>query len=233
MAVAGLDLDGPRLHPSPAGWGADQGGVRSTAQLVLRPDGEEAVALDLARWNTPATAEEQAVLARVDGPVIDLGCGPGRLVLDLAARRVRALGIDSSPEAVELARRRGAVVLRRDLFGALPGEGRWATVLLFDGNVGIGGDPVRLLARCRRLIARRGRVVVEVGPPGTGWSRRTAHLEHDGRRSPRFAWAVVGADAIAGLAGDAGLRAAAMADTRSGRWFAHLEPDGPDVAHAS
>ncbi|MDP8937785.1 MAG: hypothetical protein M3O23_08680 [Actinomycetota bacterium] len=141
----------------------------------------------------------------------------------MAARRVRALGIDSSPEAVELARRRGAVVLQRDLFCALPGEGRWATVLLFDGNVGIGGDPVRLLARCRRLIARRGRVVVEVGPPGTGWSRRSAHLEHDGRRSPRFAWAVVGADAIAGLAGDAGLRVATMADTRSGRWFAHLE----------
>ena len=221
MPVSGLA--GPGLHPSLGGWRPERGGIRATAHLLLRPDGEEAVALDLARWNAPATAEEQAVLATVDGPVIDLGCGPGRLVFDLATRRVRALGIDSSPEAVELARRRGAVVLQRDLFGALPGEGRWQTALLFDGNVGIGGDPVRLLARCRRLIAPGGRVVVEVGPPGTGWSRLSARLEHDGRRSPRFAWAVVGADAIDGLAGGAGLRLATMAGTWSGRWFAHLE----------
>ena len=36
---------------------------------------------------------------------------------------------------------RGATVLQRDIFGPLPGEGRWGTALLFDGNVGIGGDP--------------------------------------------------------------------------------------------
>jgi len=203
------------LHPSTFG--------RATAHLLLRPHAGEALALDLARWNAPATAEEQAVLAMVVGPVIDLGCGPGRLVFDLASRRVRALGVDSSPEAVELARRRGAVVLHRDLFGPLPGEGRWATALLFDGNVGIGGDPVRLLARCRRLVAPGGRVVVELETPGTGWSRVSANLEHDGRRSRRFTWAVVGADEVDGLAERSGLTVATMTETPSGRWFAHLE----------
>ncbi len=68
------------------------------------------------------------------------------------------LGIDVVPEAVEQTRRRGASALQRDLFDALPGEGRWQTALLADGNVGIGGDPVALLARTRDLVQ-----------PGAGW----------------------------------------------------------------
>ena len=93
---------------------------------------------------------------------------------------------------------RGATVLQRDLFGPLPGEGRWATALLFDGNVGIGGDPARLLTRCRQLTADGGQVVAEVQPPGTSWRRLTAWFERDGERSESFAWAVVGADALLG-----------------------------------
>jgi SAM-dependent methyltransferase len=193
------------------------------ASVVLRADTGEALSLDLGRWHDPATVEEQEVLAGVGGPVIDLGCGPGRLVVSLASRRVPALGVDSSPSAIALARRRGATVLERDLFQRLPGEGRWATALLFDGNVGIGGDPTRLLARCRELTGGRGHVVAEVAPPGTGWRRLTAWFEREGLRSEPFEWAVVGADAIAGLARPAGLRVTTLREMPSGRWFAHLE----------
>jgi len=193
------------------------------ASVVLRADTGEALTLDLGRWHDPATAEEQEVLAGVDGPVIDLGCGPGRLVVSLASHRVPALGIDSSASAVGLARKRGATVLQRDLFEPLPGEGRWATALLFDGNVGIGGDPSRLLARCRQLTGGRGQVVAEVGPPGTGWRCLTAWFERDELRGEPFKWAVVGADAIGALAGSAGLTVATLREMPSGRWFAHLE----------
>ena len=192
--------------------------------LVLRAHTGEALALDLRRWHAPADAEERAVLTSVDGPVIDLGCGPGRLVVSLASQGVPALGVDSSPSAVALARERGAAVLERDLFGPLPGEGRWATALLFDGNVGIGGDPARLLSRCRELTGPGGQVVAEVQPPGQGWRRLTAWFENEGVRSASFAWAEVGADAIAGLACAAGLELAALLRTASGRWFARLEP---------
>ncbi|HWC12957.1 MAG TPA: class I SAM-dependent methyltransferase, partial [Acidimicrobiales bacterium] len=159
---------------------------RAATHLLVRADTGEAVTLDLDRWDLPASNEERALLADVEGPVIDLGCGPGRLVVDLAARKVPALGVDSSPDAVGLARRRGAAVLQRDLFGALPGEGGWGTALLFDGNIGIGGDPVRLLRRCRRLPARTGRLIAEVEPPGVGWRRVSAWLVTDGRRSAPF-----------------------------------------------
>lgn len=189
---------------------------------VLRAESGERIELDPARWHDPATDEERHLLASVHGPVIDLGCGPGRLVVSLAARRVPVLGVDSSPSAVALARSRGATVLERDVFGPLPGEGRWATALLFDGNVGIGGDPARLLARCRQLTGPTGQVVAEVQPPGTGWRRLTARFERDGQRSAPFAWAVVGADAIAGLALRAGLVLHGLEQMPSGRWFARL-----------
>jgi len=193
------------------------------APAVLRAESGEALDLDLGRWHDPATAEERALLASVAGPVIDLGCGPGRLVVSLASRRVPALGVDSSPSAIAQARIRGATVLQRDLFGPLPGEGRWSTALLFDGNVGIGGDPVRLLARCRQLTGRRGQVLAEVLPPGIGWRRLTVRFERHELRSEPFAWAVVGADDIAALARPAGMELAALEPTPSGRWFARLK----------
>ena len=194
---------------------------------VLRTDTGHTLDIDLRRWHDPTSDEEREVLATVEGPVIDVGCGPGRLVVTLLAQGVPALGVDSSPAAVALARQRGATVLERDVFDRLPGEGRWATALLFDGNVGIGGDPVRLLARCRELTGGRGEVLAEVEPPGHGWRRLTAWFERDGEQSAAFAWAVVGADAIADLARAAGLRLAELVETASGRWFARLEPAAP------
>jgi len=202
-----------RAHPSFASW---------SSRLVLRADSGEALSLDLARWHAPADDEERDLLAAVRGPVIDLGCGPGRLVVRLASQGVPALGVDASPSAVSLARRRGATVLERDLFGPLPGEGRWATALLFDGNIGIGGDPVRLLARCRQLTEPAGQVIAEVHPPSTPSRPLTAWFEQGGRRSPTFPWAVVGADGVAGVARCAGFDVAEVSPTQSGRWFASL-----------
>src|SRR5204863_7462240 len=95
------------------------------------------------------TAPEEARLAAMAAPVLDVGCGPGRLVVGLARRGAVALGVDPAPAAVALARGRGAAVLQRSVFDPLPGHGRWRTIVLADGNIGIGGDPVRLLRRCR------------------------------------------------------------------------------------
>ncbi|MGI8807996.1 MAG: methyltransferase domain-containing protein [Acidimicrobiales bacterium] len=205
-----------RMHPS--------GRATAAPSVVLRTDTGDTLEMDLTRWHDPATAEEQELLATVDGPVVDLGCGPGRLVVELAAQRVPALGVDSSASAIALARARGATVLQQDLFGPFPGEGRWATALLFDGNVGIGGDPARLLTRCRELLTADGQVLAEVQPPGTGSRRLTAWFELDGHRSESFAWAVMGADAIADVARPAGFVVAALGATPSGRWFARLRP---------
>ncbi len=175
-------------------------------------------------WDSPARPEELELLRDMDGPVLDLGCGPGRLVAALAEMGTPALGVDASPVAVESARRRGATVLQRSLFDALPGEGRWRSVLLFDGNVGIGGDPVCLLRRMAALLAVGGRAMVEVDPPGSPTMASEARLERAGEITEWFPWACVGADELDLVAADTGLR---RTEWRSvdGRWFALLRKD--------
>ncbi len=172
-------------------------------------------------WRAPASDDERRLLASLPGPVLDLGCGPGRLVLALCELGIAALGVDASPRAVHLARAMGAATLERSVFDALPGEGRWPTVLLFDGNVGIAGDPVTLLRRVADLLAPLGRALVEVEPPGAPSHVTQARLERDGDVSIWFPWAWVGADGIDELAGQAGL---ARLEWRmiGPRWFAVL-----------
>lgn len=177
----------------------------------------------LRRWCGSSDATDQELLARAPGTVLDLGCGPGRLVSELARQGREAAGVDTSRVAVRLARAAGATALCRSIFDPVPGEGSWDSVLLADGNIGIGGDPVRLLARCRELVSPGGRVLVELDPPGTGMISDRVRLERGSQRGSWFDWAHVGLDCVDGPATDAGLR---VEETwqRTGRSFAVLVP---------
>jgi len=103
----------------------------------------------------------------------------------------------------------------------VPREGDWEHVLLADGNIGIGGDPVRLLRRLRSLVRPGGTAFVEVGPTGTGLLREMLQLRVGGQVSEPFAWALVGADAIADVADRAGLETLGVA-AENGRLVATL-----------
>ena len=129
------------------------------------------------------------------------------------------LGVDPSPAALGEAERHGAPVLRRSVFSPLPGEGRWGAVVLFDGNVGIGGSPRALLRRCATLVRPRGRVLVEVEPPGAPCGRLTVRLAVGADTSAWFPWARVGADAIGGLVAAADLELVRVS-AHGDRWFA-------------
>jgi SAM-dependent methyltransferase len=173
-------------------------------------------------WLREADQVDQEVLALCQGPTVDIGCGPGRMAQALARRGRAVLGIDVVPEAVAISLRRGVSALLRDVFGPIPGEGRWETALLADGNIGIGGDPVALLERTRDLVMPGGRVVVEVAPPGTGVVTRHISIETEIGRSDVFPWTLVGSDAIEAVALAAGLRL--RSHERFGdRWCAVLE----------
>ncbi len=181
----------------------------------------------VARLDVPADAwsasiaGDHAVLELCSGPTLDVGCGPGRMTQLLAERGAIVLGIDVVPEAVWQTRDRGVAAILRDVFERVPAEGRWGTVLLADGNLGIGGDPVRLLSRLGQLLAPGGRVVADVAPPGTGLRRGEVRLTAGGLTSEPFAWSVVGADAVGAVGADAGF----STDVRDvgDRWVAVLE----------
>jgi SAM-dependent methyltransferase len=153
---------------------------------------------------------DHAVVGMCEGPTIDLGCGPGRLVAHLIQRGVPALGVDLSATAVELARSSGAPALRRDVFEPLPGTGRWQTVLLADGNVGLGGDPNRILARAAELMDRGGRCLAEFDANTTGVDVGWVRLESSSAIGPWFRWASVGIDCVHSLAAEVGLAVAGI-----------------------
>ncbi len=183
--------------------------------------------LPVARWTGRVSRGDRVLLDRCRGATVDLGCGPGRLTGALAGRGHRVLGVDVSEVAVATTRRRGVPALHQDLFEPVPGEGRWDSALLADGNIGIGGDPVALLGRARRLVHPGGRVVVELAAPGTGLRVHRVRLRCAGLASTAFSWAELGPDALEATGALAGLVAVDVA-RRGRRWVGVLVPGRAD-----
>jgi SAM-dependent methyltransferase len=183
--------------------------------------------MPIGRWLAPASPVDERVLDRAVGPVLDVGCGPGRHVHALGRRGVVALGIELSPTAVRHARGGGARVVEGSIFEVAPDPGRWGTALLLDGNIGIGGHPTLLLRRVAELLGPEGRILVELDPPGDAPAASAdgalrIRIEADGSARAWFPWARVTPATIDRPAAGAGLVVAEhWAD--HGRHFCVLE----------
>ncbi|MBC9726238.1 methyltransferase domain-containing protein [Streptomyces sp. TRM68367] len=197
---------GPEAHA----WSADPySDALRTGQgpLFLRRSDGWLLPLDVERWCAGADAADLEVLRRCEGAVLDVGCGPGRLVAALAAQGRRVLGIDVSAAAVARTERYGGQALRRSVFERLPGEGRWDTALLMDGNVGIGGDPRALLDRMTQLLTSGGLLIAETVPHVDVDERVLVHVtDARGAAGHPFPWARLGTPALLGHADRAGWR---------------------------
>ena len=100
--LAGCDLpDDPRVA-----------GTRATydriAEEYAARSGEADLGEEFRAWRA-------AAVASVDGPVADLGCGPGRDLALLQATGTPCVGVDLSAGMVGVARRAGLPVVRGDL----------------------------------------------------------------------------------------------------------------------
>lgn len=177
--------------------------------------------LPVARWTGPVGAADESMLSRAVGPVLDVGCGPGRLTAALHDRGTDVLGVELLPEVPVLARAVGAPVLVGDVFGAVPRAGSWRTVLLADGNVGIGGDPVRMLRRVGVLLAPGGQVLCELHPDAETATSGPVRLEGLGATSDWFRWALLDTAGLACAAAAAGLQVTEIWEDE-GRPFAAL-----------
>ena len=219
------EITSPRVigqaHPAPVAsvgaprpWAADPYSEALTTgrgPLFLRRADGWLMPLEVERWCARADAADMKVLEHCEGAVLDVGCGPGRLVAELAARGRPALGVDVSEAAVTRTVRLGGQALQRSVFEPLPGEGRWDTSLLIDGNIGIGGDPIALLRRMSQLLNQDGLLLAETVPDRDVDERVTVHVvritaDTHGPAGPPFPWARLGTPALLRLATHAGWR---------------------------
>ena len=100
-------------------------------------------------------AERQS-MHHVRGRVLDVGCGAARVALHLQRRGFDAVGLDSSPLAIQAARLRGVKQLWCASLETLGANiGSFDTVVMFGNNFGIFGTP----ERARRIL--------------TQWAKRT------------------------------------------------------------
>ncbi len=128
--------------------------------------------------------------------VVDVGCGSGRAVGELAARGVRAIGVDADPAMIETAAARWpAGEFHVADAAALPlGDGS-VTGYRADKVLHVLPEPARAVAEARRVLAPGGRAVLT----GQDWdtividsddpvrTRSIVHTRADGMPHPRIA----------------------------------------------
>lgn len=101
---------------------------------------------------------ERDAIANATGAVLDLGAGAGRHSLYLQGLGHRVTAVDASLGCVSVCRAQGVADVRLADINEMRPDGRWDTVLLMCGNLGLGGDwdPTRRLLRVLVGMTRPG-----------------------------------------------------------------------------
>ncbi len=91
---------------------------------------------------------ERRAMREVRGRVLDVGCGAGRVALELQARGLDVVGLDSSSYAARAARLRGVkTVWRKSLDEVGARVGGFDSIVMFGNNFGLFATPERARER--------------------------------------------------------------------------------------
>ncbi|MFQ5809156.1 MAG: class I SAM-dependent methyltransferase [Armatimonadota bacterium] len=114
-------------------------------------------------FDVKVSPQEEDALQHARGRLLDIGCGPGRVLLYLQKRGLEVTGIDSSPLTVEVARERGARDVRLMSLAELDfPAGSFETALFFGNNFGLAGtlDATRdVLRTLHDVLSADGRII--------------------------------------------------------------------------
>ena len=136
------------------------------AGLLLRTACGRALPLQLERWCGPADRTDQELLLRCQGPVLDIGCGPGRLTIALAERGIPVLGIGGCRVRPGPGWGRGPA--RRSAAERGGRAGAAAPVRRARGQLGAAGGSSRAAEGAARRRPDRGAGRGAAGPRGRG-----------------------------------------------------------------
>jgi 2-polyprenyl-3-methyl-5-hydroxy-6-metoxy-1,4-benzoquinol methylase len=132
---------------------------------------------------TSALTALKAVLGELNGrEILDVGCGTGPLVTLLSENGANALGIDTSPNAIDLGRKNGANVRVMELNEAGEQLGRFDAVVMLEVIEHVT-NPVDVLQTAAALLKPGGYILVSTGnwslvrlEPGTPYVMPEGHI---------------------------------------------------------
>ena len=129
-----------------------KGGVN--AEIIERDDGYEETGAGPGVYLSGTRgwpAAERQSLRWVRGRVIDVGCGAGRVALELQRRGFDVVAMDRSSLALEAAKRYGVKNRQRSTIDDLSRSvGSFDTIILFGNNFGLFQTPTRARERLTR-----------------------------------------------------------------------------------
>lgn len=142
-------------------------------EIIEREDGFVDVSMGPAAYFAPYndwSQQTKEAIALVEGRTLDIGCGAGRHALYLQERGHEVVGIDNSPLAIEVCRKRGVKDARVMAITQASKRqlGQFDTIIMMGNNFGLFGNPRRarwLLRRFHGMTSANGRIIAESNDP--------------------------------------------------------------------
>lgn len=127
--------------------------------------GPEIYFLPYEKWNE----NEKKAMEYVNGRVLDIGCGAGKHSLHLQEKGFKVTGIDISPSAVEVCRRRGLKDVRGISIDEISGDlGQIDTIIMMGNNFGLFENLTKakkLLRKFHGLTSEDAQIIAETRDP--------------------------------------------------------------------
>ncbi|MCK4572153.1 class I SAM-dependent methyltransferase [candidate division WOR-3 bacterium] len=162
-----------REHEDAQGWAMlDYLEGKKAFEVVERDDGYCDVSggpgiyfLPYEKWNE----NEKKAMEYVNGRVLDIGCGAGKHSLHLQEKGFKVTGIDISPSAVEVCRRRGLKDVRGISIDEISGDlGQIDTIIMMGNNFGLFENLTKakkLLRKFHGLTSKDAQIIAETRDP--------------------------------------------------------------------
>lgn len=130
---------------------------------------------------------QRKAIRHAQGKVLDIGCGAGRCSLHLQQKGHDVIGIDNSPLAVKVCKKRGVKkALVKSITEIGPDLGIFDTIVMYGNNFGLFGSYRRartLLRRMHRMTSSKARIIAEsCDPYGTTFPDHLAYHKRNRQR---------------------------------------------------